>query len=281
MDCGFALQYSPLMMYQEGKGMILFCQMDVTGRTEDDPAAEALVRNILQYASAWKPAPARKALYAGEPAGKSHLEAAGFALDAYEQGRPAADAVLVVGPGAAMNLAPHAAAIGDWLAAGGHLLAIGLDEAEANAFLPFRVRMNAAEHIAAYFEPCGWQTLLAGIGPADVHNRDPRVLPLVAGGATVIGDGVLARAAGANDVFFQLVPWQFDYSKQYNVKRTYRRASFLVARLLADMGVAGSTPVLARFASPVDAAKPEKRWLDGLYLDQPEEMDDPYRFFRW
>ena len=23
------------------------------------------------------------------------------------------------------------------------------------------------------------------------------------------------------------------------------------------------------------------RWLDGLYLDQPEEWDDPYRFFRW
>jgi hypothetical protein len=47
------------------------------------------------------------------------------------------------------------------------------------------------------------------------------------------------------------------------------------------MGAAGSTPVLARFASPVAAAKPEKRWLDGLYLDTPEEWDDPYRFFRW
>jgi hypothetical protein len=23
------------------------------------------------------------------------------------------------------------------------------------------------------------------------------------------------------------------------------------------------------------------RWLDGLYFDAPEEMDDPYRFFRW
>ena len=24
-----------------------------------------------------------------------------------------------------------------------------------------------------------------------------------------------------------------------------------------------------------------RRWLDGLYLDVPEEWDDPYRFFRW
>jgi hypothetical protein len=25
----------------------------------------------------------------------------------------------------------------------------------------------------------------------------------------------------------------------------------------------------------------ELKMLDGLYLDTPEEWDDPYRFFRW
>jgi hypothetical protein len=45
--------------------------------------------------------------------------------------------------------------------------------------------------------------------------------------------------------------------------------------------VAGSTPVLARFSSSVDAAKAGKRRLDGLYLDPPEEMDDPHRIFHW
>jgi len=122
---------------------------------------------------------------------------------------------------------------------------------------------------------------LAGVGPADVHNRDPRVLPLVTGGVAVVGDGVLAKAGNANVVFCQLAPWQFDYRKQYNVKRTYRRTSFLVTRLLSNMGVRAATPLLARFSSPVAAAQPEKRWLDGFYLDAPEEMDDPYRFFRW
>jgi hypothetical protein len=47
------------------------------------------------------------------------------------------------------------------------------------------------------------------------------------------------------------------------------------------MGVAASTPLLERFQAPVTAAKPEKRWLDAFYLDQPEEWDDPYRFFNW
>jgi len=32
----------------------------------------------------------------------------------------------------------------------------------------------------------------------------------------------------------------------------------------------------------VPAPPPDRgRWSEGLYLDQPEEWDDPYRFFRW
>ena len=74
---------------------------------------------------------------------------------------------------------------------------------------------------------------------------------------------------------------QFDQKKQMNLKRTFRRAACLVTRLAANLGVAGATPVLARFRSPVEAGKAEQRWLEGLYLDVPEEWDDPYRYFRW
>ena len=299
VDGGFSLQYSPLLEHREGQGMVLFCQMDVTGRTEGDPAAERLGRNILQYVSAWKPRPSRKALYVGDPAGRSHLERAGVSLGMFEGGRLSADQVLVVGPGGGQTLSASAASVSDWLKAGGCMLAIGLGEEEANAFLPFQVRMRNEEHIAAWFGPFGIQSLLAGVGPADVHNRDPRELPLVSKGAAVVGNGVLAQAENANVVFCQIAPWKWgdsylisgipqDVAKPGNKvtvppfpKRTYRRASFLVTRLLANMGVAGSTPLLARFHIPVDGAKPEKRWLDGFYLDTPEEWDDPYRFFRW
>jgi hypothetical protein len=121
---------------------------------------------------------------------------------------------------------------------------------------------------------------LAGIGPAEVHNRDPRQLPLVSAGAQVVGDGVLAKAKDANVVFCQLAPWQFA-GTQSNLRRTHRHVSFLVSRLLANLGTSGSTPLLGRFHLPATDAKLEKRWSNGLYLDQPEEWDDPYRFFRW
>jgi hypothetical protein len=280
LDGGYALQYTSLMEYREGKGMVLFCQTDVSGRTESDPAAEALARNIVRYASTWKPSPVRSILYVGDPAGKSHLERAGLSLGTYEGGNLSADQVLVVGPGGGQQLARNAAAIAGFLKAGGNLLAVGLDEQEANAFLPLKVSMKKAEHIAAYFEPFKAGSLLAGVSPADVHNRDPRELPLVSEGATAFGDGVLAKAENVNAVFSQLAPWQFDYSgEKMNIKRTFRKVSFLTTRLLANMGAAGQTPLLGRVSSPV--AQGEKRWLDGLYLDVPEEWDDPYRFFRW
>ena len=207
LDGGYSLQYSPLMEYREGKGMILFCQMDVTGRTEMDPAAETLTRNIVQYVSAWQPAPKRKALYVGDPDGKRHLEFAGIAPGPYDGGDLSADQVLVVGHGGGQELAGSAAAIADFLKAGGNLLALGLDEADANAFLPFEVSMKEEEHIASFFEPFGKDSLLVGVGPADVHNRDPRELPLVSGGASVVGNGVLAGGEDTNVVFCQMPPY--------------------------------------------------------------------------
>jgi hypothetical protein len=284
LDGGFSLQYSPLLEYREGKGMILFCQMDVTGRSENEPAAETLVRNILQYVSGWNPEPGRKILYAGDSVGEKYLKSAGFPIDSYPDGNRnlSAEDLLIVGPGGEHKPAGHAPEIASWLKAGGNLLAIGLNEEEASAFLPFKVGIKKGEHISAYFEASGTRSMLAGLGPADVHNRDPRELPLVTSGVPVVGNGVLAKADGINAIFCQLVPWRFEYENgQYNIKRTHRRVSFLMTRLLANMGARGSTPLLAHFLTPVDPARAEKRWLKGLYNDVPEEWDDPYRFFRW
>jgi hypothetical protein len=278
VDGGYALQYSPLLEFREGKGLVLFCQMDVTGRTEGDPAADTLVRNMLRYVSSWKTHTARKVLYAGEPSGKRHLEAAGFSVADFTQDKLTPDALLIVGPGAVPQRG-DAAAVTAWLKANGRALVIGLDEAQAHAFLPTEVKMKKVEHIAAYFDAPGIKSLLAGVSAADVHNRDPRPLHLVSAGAVILGDGILAHAKGGNIVFCQIVPWQFDPTTQMNLKRTFRRASYTVTRLAANLGATAEAPILGRFHDPVTAG--EQRWLRGLYLDQPGEWDDPYRFFRW
>jgi len=261
---------------------VLFCQLDVTGRTEIEPAAEDLVRNIFRHVQTWKPAALRNVVYAGEPAGRKHLESAGFRFraESLDSSTLGPDDLLVVGPGAGPDLAPLIKVLPDWLKSGGHLLALGLNEADADAFLPFKVQMKDAEHCAAFFESEGHCSPLAGVGPADVLHRGLPVLPLVTEGAIPVGNGVLARTDNGHVVFCQLLLWRLDYEKQYNLKRTFRRSAYLVTRLLANLGAPVSTPLLERFPRPVQSPA-ERRWLNGFYLDEPQEMDDPYRFFRW
>jgi len=254
VDGGYALQYSPLLEYREGRGLVLFCQMDVTGRTEQDPAAQTLAANILRYVDTWRPTPRRTAVYVGEAAGLDWMKACGVEAAPFKGQTPAADQVLIVGPSGSRELANQASALSAWVKAGGHVLAVGLDQAEANSILPIQVKIQPAEHIAACFPPFSKQSLLAGVSPADVHNRDPRTLPLVVGGATVYGDGVLASTGNA--VLCQLSPWEFDQTPEhFNQRRTFGRTSFAVSRLLGNLGVSGSTPLLDRFGDPVGAAK--------------------------
>jgi hypothetical protein len=81
-----------------------------------------------------------------------------------------------------------------------------------------------------------------------------------------------------------LTSWYFTHGpEQFNQRRTFERTSFAVSRLLGNLGVSGSTPLLERFADPVGTSNGPSagRWLDGLYITRPTEWDDPYRFFGW
>jgi hypothetical protein len=250
LDGGYALQYASLMEHREGRGMIIFCQADVTGRTESDPAANALVRNLLQYAADWKPRPARAVVYAGAEDGKAWLEAAGITVRSYQGESLSPDQLLVLGPGSQLNLPPT-----------GAVLALGVETPS----------MERKEYISSWFAPYGMTSPFAGISPAEVHNRAPRDLPLINGEVLEVSHTVIHD---------QMVPWQFTYSSdEMNVKRTFRHVSVLTSRLLGNLGVSPPTKLPEHFARPVSEG--EQRWLDGLYADAPQEWDDPYRFFRW
>ena len=278
IDGGYSLQYSPLLEYREGSGMVVFCQMDVCGRTETDPAAMRLAQNLLAYAANWKPSLERKAVYVGDPVGKKYFDAAEVTTASYEGTRSGANQVLLIGPGGGRLLGENGAA--DWVKSGGRLLAIGIGPDDVAAFSPLKISFKTGEHISTFFDPPAADSVFAGIGPADLHNRGPRNFPLVTAGAQIVGDGILASTTGAGAVFSQLAPWQFEGSAG-NLRRTHRRTSVLLARLLGNLGVRGSTPLLQRFRQPVLTSPAEQRWRTGFYLDEAQEWDDPYRFFRW
>ncbi len=279
IDGGFSLQYSPLMEYHEGKGMILFCQMDVTGRTEFEPAAARLVSNILSYVSKWKPSVKRQVVYAGEEPGIQHLKKTGISVSAYRKDERPHNRIFILGPGN-IDALPDRRFIAGWIRQGGRLLAVGLTPEVAGTILPFPVEMKNGEHISSYFEPQGMISPFTGISPADAHNRAPLSLTKLNNESIILGDGILAGEEKTGTIFCQLVPWHLDYGNgQHNVKQTFRRWSFLLSRVLGNMGAESSTPLAGRFKK--GAEEGEKRWLTGFYPDEPEEWDDPYRFFRW
>jgi hypothetical protein len=277
IDGGFSLQYSPLLEHRAGQGVIVFCQMDVTGRTEADPAAETLVGNLLDYLDHWQPTEVRTASYCGESKGREYLSALGVRPAEFDATRLAPKSVLILGPGCAAALQGHRAELTDFLKQHGRILGLGLSSSEAE-MLPASVHLKPREYVVSFFEPPHQDSPWRGIGPGELMNRDPRELPLIASGAETLGAGVLGAAADGRILFCQLAPWQFGVATD-NLKKTYRRTSVGIARLIGNLGVRSASPLIERFSSP--AAAKDQRWLDGLYLDVPAAWDDPYRFFRW
>jgi beta-galactosidase len=244
IDGGFSLQYSPLLEYREGAGVVLFCQLDVTARTERDPVADAITLNTLKYLADWKASPKHDVAYGGHGEVAQFLERLGVHLN----------------PGGEVGVSGPLGSATEGILIGG-----------ANDYQTFE-----AEHISTYFESEPMRSPFAGISPAELHNRNPRKMTLMKSGGRILGDGALAQIGGA--VWCAVTPVPGGEGLGMN-RRTYRRSAFLVSRLLGNAGANFSTPLLARFHTP--PAANEKRFLIGFYIDQPEEWDDPYRFFRW
>jgi len=59
-------------------------------------------------------------------------------------------------------------------------------------------------------------------------------------------------------VFCQLPPFEVSKgmgAEEFNLRRTFERTSFALSRLLGNMGVSGSTPLLKRFNEPLGALR--------------------------
>lgn len=221
LDGGFALQYTPLVEYREGKGCVLFCQLDVTGRTERDPVAEQIVVNMLRYLTAadFSTPPERRAVYVGDQSGRVYLTQLGVPLAEVPVEKLTSEHVLVVGRGAGKQLLEKRDILASWMGAGGRILLLGMEGDEANSFLPVMVRTESREYINSFFTQPSFSSVFAGIAPADVHNRDPRNIPVLSDGVEKLSD-VLGETKQGRIVFCQLLP--FDFVKEPDAVPDFR-----------------------------------------------------------
>lgn len=265
VDCGFDLQYAPLLEYREGAGRVVFCQLDVTDRAEADPVADRICLNLVRYASSSVDVvPERTVTYVGDPKGRELLSGLGVAC---ETGIASAgpQACIVVGPGSR-----DLSVVRQRVAAGGIAIGLGLSREEivALAGAGFETKEGMAYSTTAKSLD---HPLLAGISNADLHWRTPLEVITLTGESRVGNTALRVIAVGQGHIVLcQPTPWMFDTTEKPYTRTTYRRTVFLVSRLLANAGVRSATALLTNLATP---AVPHSLALAGPWVGQVDRED--------
>ena len=236
LDCGFDLQYSPLIEYSEGRGKVVFCQLDLSGRTEVDPVAKVLIYKLINYLNKAAAAPERKVFYYGDGNGEKLLKDLSLDFLPVAGGKQDSSSVLVVS-GSNLNLGD----ISDTVKDGMNVLCLALDQNSADNILPGLVKIEKMKVPSSMAERNN-EAVFRGLSNADFHRRtlmdfngikdsdDPSIKVVKLGRGTV--------------VFCQVAPWQLDYAKKPYLRSSYRRSTFMVSRILANMGASFDSSLL-------------------------------------
>jgi len=244
LDCGFDLQYSPLIEYSEENKKIIFCQLDVTGRTENDPVALQIVKNIIKYLEKSSFEQTRTVYYDGNKDGENLLSALGVKfsnLNNHEKITPA-NSLIVIGPHS------KSSSLKDLVYQGANLITIGLDEKTISNILPNTVKM---EHFTGFSSIMENMTAkeLNGISNSELHFRGKFSFDAFTEKDLSSVEMLKIMKIGNGSVaLVQIAPWNIDYITKPYQRTTYRRNCFLISRLLANFHATMMSPLLANFA---------------------------------
>jgi hypothetical protein len=265
IDGGFNLQYSPLLVEQRGKGRVIYCQLDVTARTQSDPVATKLVNNMLQWLDQPIQTNNPTVYMLGNDATQQMLKQWKIAFEQY-QGQSLENVLLVVGHGAdrkAVATLPK------------QMMAIGLNADEVAAWSDGKLAATEQALLSlplvATDEP-----ILAGINSAELHWQSKPTF------AAIAGDGHPALRVLRNNektwVFCQVTPELLSDPNRPELRCSFRRTSYMINRLLMNMG-AKSDAGIEHWLTQNKSAN--LNWLEGVYVQEPIDVDDPYRFYGW
>ena len=270
IDGEFDLQYSPLLQHVGNGSRIIFCQLDVSGRTTPDPVADNLTRRLMNIMlTDWKgwedssqirafgfniPKATNTSTILGENA-KQLCASLGVQQNAYTK-------LIVASTGAEMPNDLH-----QQIADGANVLCLGMNAEEIAKWCPVPMTATFTNAFFTRIENIQYQLQLNGLSNADWawHGQ----MGFYALSTRTSESNQALRVVSHGDkggciVFWQVPPWQIDEVKKPYLRTTKRRANAMASRLLANLGAAFA-PALGR----------------PLYLDTPENVDDPYRYYRW
>ena len=227
MQGGFDLQYAPALEAKAGKGIAIFSQFDITGRTEPDPEAGNILLRMLGRLDKAEAAPELPTRFAGNAELEKLLKSA--LVSAQKTDPVPADGVLVVGPGA--RLPELTGAVKNGL----RVLLLGLSGKELEALLPGQFRTTPVRSYSDFAEGLESDPVFRGVSNADLHWR--KEVSFDAFDAKGSGGRALrsVHLGKGTAVALQVAPWMFD-EKEFQFRTTRRRNTAAVTRLLFNLG---------------------------------------------
>jgi hypothetical protein len=267
VDSEYGLNYAAVWEIEQGPGRMLFSQMDVSGRTEADPAASRLLANLLTYldgvpAPAWVPGVA----YLGGPQGADLLEKLGVAFRPAKQ--PAdlrKGEAIIVGDIDAAELATWKDAIAAQVADGATCLSLP-KPTDGFSWLPFPVATKA-ETIDAVPVMNASLPLLAGLSDGDLYFKGRIPLAVISDaprGSALLPPGILADVSHGKGryVLCQIWPDSFDTKTRFYLEESQKLNYRFIQNLLNNIDIQMATPgflkampkAAAAGAAPLDLA---------------------------
>jgi beta-galactosidase len=247
MDAEFDLAYSPLLEWRHGRGGVLFCQLDVTGRTDLDPAARRVALNIIRSLDLpYESDNSKSVKYAGDEAGWDYIRSIEFAAERFEAGELNVQSdLLVVGPG---SWAAQRARAEAFASSGGTVLVLPQDPA---SLAPLKTTEVKSARVVPDSDP-----LLRGVGPQMLNwrtfvtqqrfNRDGQTA-----GARVLLDGlVLDQRSGKGRLVFSQLDWTVFAVDSANLEKPRWHSVQFYRQMLANLGARTANDVAAGLFNP-------------------------------
>ena len=242
VDCEFALNYAAALELRAGGGTVVFNQLDVSGRSQDDPAAQRTLANLVDYTAALKPPALRKAVYLGGDQGAKLLESLRIdftRVQSLSAAKPTE--ALILGDASPVGLA-------DFAKAGGMVFCLPRTDFSS---LPFAVEAKSRPVNHSMLGKAAADPLLLGLGRSDFYWKgDIQITALdkVDGAALLLPSGILARVPCGKGEFVlcQVEPGMFDVDKRFWLDRSKRVNARTLVTLLSNCGVEMAAPYFLR-----------------------------------
>ncbi|MFW5839184.1 MAG: sugar-binding domain-containing protein [Planctomycetota bacterium] len=221
LQCGFDLQYTPLMELSLGKGRVILCQLDLEDAVGQDAAAVRLAANLLDYAASEPLRPVGQAEFSGSHEGAKLLDSLGVVYKSTD--KPSARGLLLTDDPA--RFGQHAGPL------------VVLPQVDPAAWKGVLGKVDRFD--GSLTRPHG--AMGRGLAASDLRTRVPVESVLIDRAARtleVAADGLLARRrlAGPEHWVAQLDPRRFETQARPYLRFTRWRTTRALAQVLANAG---------------------------------------------